>query len=104
MVAVNTWSAIAYALGSVPWGGYPGATLLDPASGIGRVHDPLMLPLVHNAILRAPRSGRLAPAWLPWHPRGEQLARGLLGMYSAIASGRFGLGHLVRMIPDVLAG
>jgi hypothetical protein len=104
VVAVNTWSAIAYALGSVPWGGYPGATLLDPASGIGRVHDPLMLPLVHNSILRAPLSGRLAPAWLPWHRRGEQLARGLLGMYSAIARGRFGFGHLVRMIPDVLAG
>jgi aldehyde dehydrogenase (NAD(P)+) len=104
VVAVNTWSAIAYALGSVPWGGYPGATLLEPASGIGRVHDPLMLPLVHNAILRAPLSSRLAPAWLPWHRRGEQLARGLLGMYSAIARGRFGLGRLVRMIPDVLAG
>ena len=104
VVAVNTWSAIAYALGSVPWGGYPGATLLDPASGIGRVHDPLMLPLVHKSILRAPLSGRLAPAWLPWHRRGEQLARGLLGMYSAIARGRFGFGHLVRMIPDVLAG
>jgi acyl-CoA reductase-like NAD-dependent aldehyde dehydrogenase len=104
VVAVNTWSAIAYTLGSVPWGGYPGATLLEPASGIGRVHDPLLLPLVHNAILRAPLASRLPAAWLPWHPQGERLARGLLRMYSAIARGRRGLGQLIRMVPAVLSG
>ncbi|MFM8891293.1 MAG: aldehyde dehydrogenase, partial [Planctomycetia bacterium] len=47
VVAVNGWAAIGYSWGSVPWGGFPGATLAAPGSGIGRVHDPLMLPLVH---------------------------------------------------------
>ena len=103
-MAVNTWSAIAYALGSVPWGGYPGATLREPASGIGRVHDPLMLPLVHNAVLRAPLSSRFTPPWQSWHPRGRRLADGLLEMYTAIARGGNGLGGLVRMIPAVLTG
>jgi acyl-CoA reductase-like NAD-dependent aldehyde dehydrogenase len=103
VVAVNTWSAIAYALGSVPWGGYPGATLLEPASGIGRVHDPLMLPLVHDSILRAPLASRFTPAWLPWNPHGLRLARGLLAMYSAITRGRTGLSHLLRMMPAALA-
>lgn len=104
VVAVNTWSAIAYALGSVPWGGYPGATLREPASGIGRVHDPLMLPLVHNTVLRAPLSSRSTPPWQSWHPRGRRLADGLLEMYTAIARGGNGLGGLLRMIPAVLTG
>ncbi|MFM1902429.1 MAG: hypothetical protein RLZZ440_329 [Planctomycetota bacterium] len=104
LVAVNTWSALAYAMGSVPWGGYPGATLREPASGIGHVHDPLMLPLVHNTILRAPLASGLLPAWLPWHPTGAKLARGLLGVYSAVARGRSGLGQFLSLIPPVLAG
>jgi acyl-CoA reductase-like NAD-dependent aldehyde dehydrogenase len=104
VVAVNTWSALAYAMGSVPWGGYPGATLREPASGIGHVHDPLLLPLVHNTILRAPLASGLPPAWLPWHPTGTKLARGLLGVYSAVARGRSGLVPFLRLIPPVLAG
>ncbi|MDA0255902.1 MAG: aldehyde dehydrogenase family protein [Planctomycetota bacterium] len=104
VVAVNTWSALAYALGSVPWGGYPGGTLVDPGSGIGRVHDPLMLPLVHNTILRAPLAGSLTPAWVPWHRSGRQLARGVLSMYAAIARGGRGFGPLLRMLPAVVWG
>ena len=104
VVAVNTWSALAYALGGVPWGGYPGSTLAEPASGIGHVHDPLLLPLVHNAILRAPLAAWITPPWLPWHPRARQLATGVLGMYAAIARGKSGLGQLMRMLPAVLAG
>jgi len=104
VVAVNTWSALAYALASVPWGGYPGATLAEPASGIGRVHDPLLLPLVHNTILRAPLAARLTPAWVPWHRSGRRLARGVLAMYRAIARGGTGIGPLLRMLPAVLRG
>jgi len=104
VVAINTWSALAYAMGSVPWGGYPGGTLADPGSGIGRVHDPLMLPLVHNSILRAPLAGSLTPAWVPWHRSGRQLARGVLAMYAAIARGGRGFGPLLRMLPAVVWG
>ena len=75
VVAVNTWSALAYSLASVPWGGFPSSTLASPRSGIGRVHDPLLLPLVHNAILRAPLAPWPVPPWLPWHPDGGRLAR-----------------------------
>jgi hypothetical protein len=104
VVAVNTWSALGYALASVPWGGYPGGTLATPRSGIGRVHDPLLLPLVHNSILRAPLVVRPLPPWFPWHSRGERLAGGVVEMLGAIAAGRTGLGPLVRMLPAVLAG
>lgn len=101
-VAVNTWSALGYALGSVPWGGFPGGTLADPKSGIGFVHDPLLLPLVHNTILRAPLCPRPAPPWLPWHPHAATLARGLMDVYGSIARGGRGLWPLMKMLPVVL--
>ena len=101
VVAVNGWSALAYALGSVPWGGFPGGTLASPESGIGRVHDPLLLPLVHNTILRTPLTVWPTPPWFPWHAGGLKLARGLLATNASIARGGRGLGPLVRMLPDV---
>ncbi len=104
VVAINTWSALAYAFGSVPWGGYPGGTLTNPQSGIGRVHDPLLLPLVHNAILRAPLAGWPRPPWFPWHRHGAALARGVIDMYSTILAGRSGFVPLLRMLPRVLTG
>jgi len=102
VVALNGWSALAYALGSVPWGGFPGGTLAAPASGIGRVHDPLLLPLVHNSIIRAPLVAWPEPPWFPWSPRGPQLARGLVALYAAIARGEPVLWPLARMLPDVI--
>jgi aldehyde dehydrogenase (NAD(P)+) len=104
VVAVNCWSALAYALGNVPWGGFPGATLDDPRSGIGFVHDPLLLPLVHNSIVRGPLATRLKPPWFPWHTRGDRLARGVLRLYEDVARGRSGLWRVAAMLPDVLRG
>jgi len=104
VVAVNGWSALAYALGNVPWGGFPGGTLAAPASGIGRVHDPLLLPLVHNTILRTPLVVWPTPPWFSWHSGGVSLARGLVATYASIARGGLGLWPLVsvtRMLPDV---
>jgi len=105
VVAVNGWSALAYSLANVPWGGFPGGTLASPASGIGRVHDPLLLPLVHNTILRTPLVVWPMAPWFPWHAGGAKLARGLVAMYASIARGGPGLETLVRltqMLPDVL--
>jgi len=104
VVAVNTWSALGYSLGSLPWGGFPGGTLAEPKSGIGFVHDPLLLPLVHHSILRGPLASRLEPPWFPWHPRGETLTRGLVELYGSIARGKSGLWPLARLLPTVLAG
>ena len=103
-VAVNTWSALAYAIGSAPWGGFPGGTLAAPRSGLGRVHDPLLLPGVHDVILRAPLVVRPTPPWLPWHRHGARLARGVVDMLDAIAADRSGLWQLARMLPAVLSG
>jgi acyl-CoA reductase-like NAD-dependent aldehyde dehydrogenase len=102
VVAVNTWAAIGYSMGSVPWGGFPGGTLEAPRSGIGRVHDPLLLPLVHNTIVRGPLAPWPRPSWFAWHPHGATLARGLVDVYAEIAGGRSGLWPLARMVPQVL--
>jgi len=102
-VAVNTWVALAYAFGSVPWGGFPGGTLAEPGSGIGFVHDPLCLPLVHNSIVRGPLHAAAAPPWLPWHRYGAALARGAVDVYASLVRGGGGLWPLVKMLPRVLA-
>jgi len=104
VVAVNTWAALAYAFTSVPWGGFPGGTLAEPGSGIGFVHDPFCLPLVHNSIVRGPLSAGPMPPWLPWHRHGAALARGVVDVYASIARGGVGLWPLMRMLPKVLAG
>jgi len=103
-IALNCWSALAYALGNVPWGGFPGATLREPQSGIGFVHNPLFLPLVHNSILRAPLVVWPKPPWFPWHTRSSQISQGVVEMYATIASGRSGAWNLAAMVPDVLLG
>ncbi|RLT15032.1 MAG: hypothetical protein DWI25_03335 [Planctomycetota bacterium] len=104
VVALNCWSALAYALGNVPWGGFPGATLREPQSGIGFVHNPLFLPQVHNSILRAPLVVWPKPPWFPWHTRSSQISAGVVKMYATIASGRSGTWDLAAMVPDVLRG
>lgn len=104
VVGVNTWSALAYSIASIPWGGYPGGTLAAPRSGIGFVHDPLLLPLVHNTILRGPLTAWPTPPWFPWHRNGATITRGLLATYAEIARGRSGLWSLARMLPVVLTG
>ena len=104
VVAVNCWSALAYAMTSIPWGGFPGGTLEEPRSGLGTVHDPLLLPLVHNSILRGPLVVWPKPPWFPWHTRGARLTRGLIDMVGRAAAGRATLPTLLRLLPDVLVG
>jgi len=96
VVAVNCWSAVAYAMAGVPWGGFPGATRAKPKSGIGFVHDPLLLPLVHNSIVRGPLVSRLLPPFLPWHPRAAPLAREVVRLYDG-----GGLLSIARMLPNL---
>ena len=104
VVAVNTWSALAYALGNVPWGGFPGGTLALPKSGLGFVHDPLLLPLVHNSVIRAPLWSPIRPPWFPWHSAGARLARGVVDLYGRCAEGKSGTRTLMAMLPAVLRG
>lgn len=76
-VAVNYWPAIGYGTGTPPWGGHPSATLQDAQSGVGFVHNALMLEHVRKVVLRGPLRSFPKPFYFPSHRHLEELARGL---------------------------
>jgi acyl-CoA reductase-like NAD-dependent aldehyde dehydrogenase len=64
-VAINHWSAIGFLLGSTPWGAYPGHTIDDVQSGIGIVHNSMMLAEsdVEKTVVRGPFRMPVKPTW-----------------------------------------
>jgi hypothetical protein len=80
-VAVNHWAGIAYGLMSTPWGGAPGATLVDPQSGIDWVHNPFLLHGIEKSIFTGPLAGWPKPPWFPSHRAVLPLAQRLLEFY-----------------------
>jgi acyl-CoA reductase-like NAD-dependent aldehyde dehydrogenase len=80
-VAVNHWSAIGFLLGSTTWGAYPGHTIYDVQSGIGFVHNSMMLDEadVEKTVARGPFRMPVKPTWFATnktgHKSGEMFAR-----------------------------
>jgi aldehyde dehydrogenase (NAD(P)+) len=66
-VGINQWSAVAYALGSTPWGGHPSSTLADIQSGQGWAHNALMLENIEKCVVRGPIESPFRPLWSPLH-------------------------------------
>lgn len=64
-VAVNHWSAMNFLMGASPWGAYPGHPIEDVQSGIGWVHNALMIADgdIEKAVLRGPFRMPLKPPW-----------------------------------------
>jgi aldehyde dehydrogenase (NAD(P)+) len=77
-VALNSWPAAVFALGSPPWGGHPSDSLGDIQSGRGSVHNTLMLEDVEKCVLRAPLKGFPIGLWFPGHRSLPQLVRRLV--------------------------
>jgi acyl-CoA reductase-like NAD-dependent aldehyde dehydrogenase len=80
-VAINHWPALGYAMMSPPWGGYPGATLEAPASGIGWVHNSFMLDAIEKTVIEGPLVVWPKPLWFPTHRQAHVLARRVLDLY-----------------------
>jgi acyl-CoA reductase-like NAD-dependent aldehyde dehydrogenase len=80
-VAINQWPALGYAMMSPPWGGYPGATLEQPSSGIGWVHNTFMLDGIEKTVIAGPLVAWPKPLWFPTHRRADQVARRVLDVY-----------------------
>ncbi|HLL01661.1 MAG TPA: aldehyde dehydrogenase family protein [Myxococcaceae bacterium] len=76
-VAVNTWPAAVFALGSLPWGGHPSVTPRDIQSGLGWVHNTFMLEDIEKVVLRAPLTSFPPAPWVPGHRGVGTLARKL---------------------------
>jgi acyl-CoA reductase-like NAD-dependent aldehyde dehydrogenase len=53
-IAINTWTAFNFLTARLTWGGFPGATLADVSSGIGVVHNALLLDHVERSVARGP--------------------------------------------------
>jgi aldehyde dehydrogenase (NAD(P)+) len=95
-VAINYWPAIGYGTGTPPWGGHPSVTLADAQSGIGFVHNALMLEHIHKVVLRGPLRSFPKQFYYPSHRHVEGLARGLFEFEST--------GNLVPLLRTGLHG
>lgn len=81
VVTVNHWPGLAYTLMSIPWGGYPGATIADTRSGLGFVHNTYMLRGVEKTVLEGPLTMFPKPFWFPTHSAPEPIVWKLLDLY-----------------------
>src|SRR5207244_9732400 len=76
-VAVNCFPAVAFVLGTIPWGAYPGSPLSDIQSGRGFVHNTFMLERVEKVVVRHPVSSPLKLPYFPSHRTPRELGRRL---------------------------
>jgi acyl-CoA reductase-like NAD-dependent aldehyde dehydrogenase len=53
-IAVNGWTAFGFLTPTLSWGAFPGNTVQDVGSGIGVVHNALLLDGVERSIVRGP--------------------------------------------------
>ncbi|WP_194421454.1 aldehyde dehydrogenase family protein [Microbacterium abyssi] len=53
-IAVNAWTAFGFITPTLTWGAFPGNTLQDVGSGIGVVHNALLLDHVERSVLHGP--------------------------------------------------
>jgi len=74
-IAVNHWPASAYALATAPWGGHPSATLADIQSGLGWVHNSLLLERIEKTVQRGALRVFPAPPYFPGHRSLHRLGR-----------------------------
>jgi aldehyde dehydrogenase (NAD(P)+) len=79
-VNVNVWAGYAFALGTVPWGAYPGATLEDIQSGIGFVHNSSMLEGIEKCVVRHPALTFPKPVYFPSHRSADRVGRRLAAL------------------------
>lgn len=53
-IAVNAWTGFGFLTTRAPWGAFPGHTITDVQSGIGSVHNTLLLQDPERTIVRGP--------------------------------------------------
>jgi aldehyde dehydrogenase (NAD(P)+) len=53
-IAVNAWTGVGFLTAGAPWGAFPGHTLQNVQSGIGVVHNALLLDHTEKTIVRGP--------------------------------------------------
>ncbi len=85
-IGVNIWQGVGFLTTEAPWGAYPGHTIDNVQSGIGKVHNTLMLDRPQKSILYGPfhpfprgllhRSGLVPlPPWFVSHRSAHRVGR-----------------------------
>jgi aldehyde dehydrogenase (NAD(P)+) len=92
-VAVNCWTGYAFGFGTTPWGGFPGANLENPQSGLGLVHNNLMLTGVEKAVVWHPVRHPVKPPIFPSHRATHRVGQALTRLESS--GSLLSLGRLV---------
>lgn len=98
-VGINQWPGLVYAMMTPPWGGFPGSELADAQSGIGWVHNTLMLQGVEKTVLEGPLTVWPKPVWFSTHARAEPVAWRLLDLYRKPS-----MRKLALLLADALRG
>jgi aldehyde dehydrogenase (NAD(P)+) len=62
-VAVNAWTGMGFLTAAATWGAYPGHTLAEVGSGIGVVHNSLLLDNSERTVVRGPFRPFPKPPW-----------------------------------------
>lgn len=91
-IAVNAWTAFGFITPTLTWGAFPGNTLQEVGSGIGVVHNALLLDRVERSVVHGPfrpfpravnamREGRFTilpkPPWFVSSRTGAAVSEGL---------------------------
>lgn len=66
-IAINAWNGVGYSLGTTTWGAHPGHTKEDVGSGMGIMHNTLLLDHPLKSVIRAPFVISPTPAWFCSH-------------------------------------
>lgn len=80
ILGINQWPALAYAVGSLPWGGHPSSRLADVQSGLGWVHNSMMLDGIEKVVVRGPLRAMARPIWFAGNRSASRLGPRLLEM------------------------
>jgi acyl-CoA reductase-like NAD-dependent aldehyde dehydrogenase len=80
-VGVNCFGGgYAFALGSAPWGGFPGRPLQDVQSGRGFVHNTLMLEGLEKTVVWSTGTEPMKPVYFPTHRTLHRVGPGLVAL------------------------
>lgn len=53
-IAINAWTGLGFLLAATPWGAFPGSTIAAAGSGIGVVHNALLIDGAERTVLHGP--------------------------------------------------
>lgn len=81
-VGINQWTGVAYGLMSPPWGAYPVDRLSDVRSGLGFVHNTMLLNRPQKTVIQSPLSLFPRPVWFSTNRRPTAISWKLCRLYS----------------------